>query len=324
MDKLAPNEKLPWHNDHPLQPARVAEILAADLIDLVPLRVAVLGEGWDFVTFVVNDDWVFRFPKRRQAVRQLAREASVLDTLAPRLADQPISIPHYRYHVRQPALAPLPYGGYPLLRGEALIECPADCVDRDDIGHQLGAFLGRLDTAAPLPPPRVFHDSFASNLVDFRRELDATIKALPTEIARACIDLLARTPPLDAGPPRFQHGDLGAEHILIDRARGRITAIIDWGDAGWGNSVGDLVGLWAWGGDRAVAAALPPSGLALSREHWIRLRMWGAAAAMGTAYYGYTDAREALLATAIGWLERMQRAGQLADPATPDADPTNV
>ncbi len=318
MEKLALGHKLPWHNDYPLVPSRVAEILAADLTDLDPVDVVGLGEGWDFATFVVNGDWVFRFPKRRQAARQLARETTLLDTLAPRLADQPISIPRYRYHVQKPALAPLPYGGYPLLRGEALIECPVDCVDRVEIGRQLGEFLARLGTAAPSRPPRVFQDSFASNLIDFRRELDATIDALPTEIAHTCVDLFARTPPLDAGPPRFQHADLGAEHILIDRARGRITAIIDWGDAGWGNPVADLVGLWAWGGDRAVTAALPPSGLTVSRDDWFRLRMWGAAAAVGTAYYGYTDRREALLATALGWLERMQRAGQLADPATPD------
>ena len=81
----------------------------------------------------------------------------------------------------------------------------------------------------------------------------------------------------------------------------------------------DLVGLWAWGGDAAVNAALSGSEHTLSRADWARLRMWGVAYAIGSAYYGYKDQRDPLRATALGWLERMRRAGQLADPETPDA-----
>ncbi len=84
---------------YPLDPARVAEISPRTISSISPVaRVAELGEGWDFATFVVNDDWVFRFPKRRQAARQLARERQLLDALAPRSpTDQAIAIPRYRY-----------------------------------------------------------------------------------------------------------------------------------------------------------------------------------------------------------------------------------
>jgi aminoglycoside phosphotransferase (APT) family kinase protein len=312
-------EKFPWHNSYPLDPPRVAQILAADLSDLAVERVEVLGEGWDFATFLVNGEWVFRFPKRRQTGRQLAREYKFLEAVAQPLADQPVAIPRYRYHVSTPVLAPLPYVGYALLRGDPLIDCAVDSVDPVDIGNQLGAFLQRLNAVAPSRRPRIFHDHFPASLIDFRRELEESAVALPAQLARECAALLGRTPPLDEGPPQFQHGDLGAEHILVDRQRGRITAIIDWGDAGWGNSVADLVGLWTWGGDRAVRAALPPWGRSLSDDDWVRLRMWGAAYAIGSAYYGYKDRRDPLRTTALGWLERMQRAGQLADPSTPDA-----
>src|SRR5512139_4167984 len=98
-------EKLPWHNSYPLDPPRVAQILAADLSDLAVEHVEALGEGWDFATFLVNDEWVFRFPKRRQAGRQLAREHKFLDAVAQPLADQPIAIPRYRYHIQTPLLA---------------------------------------------------------------------------------------------------------------------------------------------------------------------------------------------------------------------------
>jgi len=309
----------PWHNEYPLDPMRVGEIISADIDQFDVTRVSVLGEGWDFCTFVVNDEWVFRFPKRRQCARQLAREHKLLELLAGSLGNDSIAIPRYRFYVRTPTLFTLAYVGYPMLRGDALIDCAVDSIDRAAIGRQLGGFLQRLNAAAPKPPPRIYHDQFPENLIDFRRELDDASVSMPPHIAAACRRLLAMTPTPDDAAPLFQHGDLGVEHILVDRRSSRITAIIDWGDAGWGDPVGGLVGLWAWGGDTAVHAALSGWGRVLSDDAWSRLRLWGVAYAIGSAYYGYKDRRDALHATALGWLERMYSADQLDDPETPDA-----
>ena len=311
--------KLPWHNDYPLDPARVRDILGVDLgAELTLEHVVALGEGWDFTTYLIDGEWVFRFPKRRQSARQLARERRLLDAIGDALADQPVAIPRYRYVVERSKRFALGYVGYPLLRGDALVDCH-DELDPAVIGRELGRFLKQLQTApAPLRPPRVYRDSFPSDLIEFRREFADARASLPESIAAACERLLARTPPRDPGPPVFQHGDLGAEHILIDRARGSIVAVIDWGDAGWGNGVADVVGLWGWGGDPAVAAAVSEWGRVMSTDDWIRLRTWGVAYAIGTAYYGYKDGRQGLHAAALRWLDRMNRAGQLDDPAARD------
>jgi aminoglycoside 2''-phosphotransferase len=298
---------------------RVAEVIAADLPEFADPQVAVLGEGWDFTTFLVNHEWVFRFPKRRQCARQLAREFRLLEALAAPLARQSIAVPRYRYHVQTPLLSKVPYVGYAFLPGEPLVECAADSLDCTAIARQLGAFLQLLQTTAPTAQPRIYHDQFPSDLVDFRRELDESSAALPPSIAEGCRIALERVPVIDREPPRFQHGDLGVEHVLVDRRRSEIVSIIDWGDAGWGNRIADLVGLWAWGGDGAVRAALPAWGQQLGSDDWARLRQWGIAYAIGSAYYGYKDRRDPLHATALGWLARMHKAGQLADPETPDA-----
>lgn len=309
----------PWHNDFPMTPARVAEIIAADLPDFPDPQVAVLGEGWDYTTFLVDSEWVFRFPKRRQWVRQLARERKVLDALAAPLARQSIAIPHYRYHVEAPVLSKVAYVGYRFLSGEPLVDCHADSLDNAAIARQLGVFLRLLQAATPTRKPRTYHDQFPSDLIAFRQELDESSVALPPAIAEECRMALERAPAIDREAPRFQHGDLGVEHILVDRDRSEIVSIIDWGDAGWGNRIADLVGLWAWGGDRAVRAALPEWGQTLASHDWTRLRQWGIAYAVGSAYYGYKDGRDPLHATALGWLERMHDAGQLIDPGTSDA-----
>jgi aminoglycoside phosphotransferase (APT) family kinase protein len=314
-----PPHRVPWHDDYPLDPVEVAAILAADLPELRVAQVTALGAGWDFSTYLVNDQWVFRFPKRRQSALQLAREKSLLDALADALRDDPIAIPCYRFHVRKPATFALPYVGYPMLRGEALSNSSTDAVDRRDVGRQLGRFLKRLNGAAPSRAPRIYHDELPGHIVDFRRELDEVAAALPPHLAAACRTLLGKAPAPYRGPPLFQHADLGAEHILVDPAGGRIIGIIDWGDAGWGNPVADVVGLWAWGGDAAVIAAQSTWQRVLAPEDWARLRFWGASYAIGNAYFGYKDGRDALLAVALGWLERMHQSGQLSDPGTTDA-----
>ena len=318
MKGLKRQPRLPWHNDFPLDAERVAEILAADLPEMRGAHVIALGEGWDYSTYAANDEWVFRFPKRRQCVRPLAHEKKVVDALGAALGDDEIAIPRYRYHIEKPVAFALAYVGYPLLRGEPLAGQSSTTFDCRAAGRQLGRFLQRLQRAAPSPQPRIYHDEFPAHILDFRQELDAIAAVLPPHLLTAGRELLAHAPPPFTGAPLFQHGDLGAEHILVDAPRGRIVGIIDWGDAGWGNPVRDVVGLWAWGGDAAVIAAQGTAYQTFGPADWHRLRFWGASYAIGSAYFGYKDGRDALYATALGWLQRMYSNGQLSDPGTPD------
>jgi aminoglycoside 2''-phosphotransferase len=57
----------------------------------LPVRdIAFLGAGMDSDAYLVDDEWVFRFPKREAAARALGREAAVLPKLAGRL---PVATP---------------------------------------------------------------------------------------------------------------------------------------------------------------------------------------------------------------------------------------
>jgi aminoglycoside phosphotransferase (APT) family kinase protein len=316
MNQLPTAPALPWHDAHPLDAHDVAAIVAADFPEFRDAAVTPLGDGWDFKVFLLDDTWAFRFPKRRQCVRILEREMALLDALAAKLPTSPVDFPHYRYRVREPLRFALPYGGYRHLPGTPLIDNRAEGTDPFAIGAQLGEFLRTLQRAAPLPRPRTYRDQIAADLLAIRAELDAVAAVLPAHITTASRALLTRVPPPDDDAVCFQHDDLGAEHILIEC--GGISAIIDWGDAGWGHPVADAVGLWAWGGDLAVNGALTTWQRTLTRGDWARLRLRGAAYAIGSAYYGYKAQRDALYATALGWLERMYQAGQLFDPAAPD------
>ncbi len=229
----------PWHNDFPLEPARVAEV-SPPICRNSPMprrRGARRRLGLHDV------------PRRRRvgvpisrsgasARGKLAREYKLLEALAAPLAqqidrDSALSLPR----ARTGRLRRCAYVGYPFLRGEPLVDCPGgfDRQRRASAANSVSS-CGRLHATAPTPRPRDLPRQFPSDLIDFRRELDEVERGASAgnrgRVRRGCSR--ARRA-IDHEPPRFQHGDLGVEHILVDRRRSVIVAIIDWGDAGWGN-----------------------------------------------------------------------------------------
>ena len=307
--------QLPWHNDFPLSVDEVARIVAGDIEEFAGCRASVLGEGWDFTTFLVDERIVFRFPKRRQCVRPLKREIESLARLRPLIASCGIAIPDYRHVVERSNAFPLAYGGYPLLPGRPLVEVAAAAIDAialaDSIGRLVGAIRANPPTRAPRPAP----DDFSP--ADILEELDDATPALPAKVATACRAMIARYAPAQRIARAFSHGDLGVEHVLIDDG-GRAVALIDWGDAGFAHVALDFVGLWAWGGDEIAARAIAAAGVRLSADEWRRMRFTGICYSIGTVYYGYKDGHEAFCESGLQWLSRAFAHGQIEDPSRPD------
>jgi aminoglycoside phosphotransferase (APT) family kinase protein len=314
---------LPWQAEHVLDVDTVRAALTRTLPAFSRCTLEPLGEGFDFKAFLVDAQWVFRFAKRRLTARGLAREMELLDALAGNLAgvEPAIAIPAYRYR-HAPAVADPPaFGAYRLLPGEPLITVPGDRLDPAAIGTTLGGWLRRLHASTPTPPPARTPDHFAECIGEYRGMAEQCRPHLPEALYAALWALLAPSPPPFAGPTRFCHADLGAEHVLVDPAAARVTAVIDWGDAGWDDPTTDFVGLWAWGGDIAVNAAIATYGEALSPANWRRLRLRSACYGLGMLHYGVFDARPHEAAFGLRLLERMWAAGQLTDVGRPDRQP---
>ncbi len=80
----------------------------------LPVRdVAFLGAGLDSDAYLVNDEWVFRFPKREAVARALNREVALLSKLAGRL---PVATPRFA-HIGHQTGSGLLFAGYRLIRG---------------------------------------------------------------------------------------------------------------------------------------------------------------------------------------------------------------
>jgi aminoglycoside phosphotransferase (APT) family kinase protein len=101
-------------------------------LELRSLRL--LGEGWDNTVWLVDDEWVFSFPRRSVAVPGIENEIAVLPPLAPQL---PLPIPNPTFLGRPSEEFRWPFYGRAFLPGREL----ADAGLSDEKRRRLAASL---------------------------------------------------------------------------------------------------------------------------------------------------------------------------------------
>jgi aminoglycoside phosphotransferase (APT) family kinase protein len=89
------------------------------------------------------------------------------------------------------------------------------------------------------PTWREFFEAFAESML---RDCERDLEFPPAAAARIRDALRAAAPLLDTSHLAWCHGDLQPDHVIVDPATNRVTAIIDWadngsGDVGWDVSV---------------------------------------------------------------------------------------
>lgn len=212
-----------------------------------------LDGGYDFWTFELDGDWIFRFPKRETSVGKLDKEIDLLSHLGRRLT---LPVPAYR---RVPDLrqSPRRFAGYRKLPGVQANGCVD--FDRPRTARQLGGFLGELHghpmeiaLRAGVPQDGDSIKLWRGRALAQLQEIAGAVEIDPGEI-RGFLD---RAPECYRGEPRLAHGDLWAEHILIDSRRGRVCGVIDWGDAVIGDPALDFCCLYASFGEGCLSLAI--------------------------------------------------------------------
>ena len=234
-----------WEAELTVDEALARRLIASQFPELELRSVRALGEGWDTTVWRVDDDWVFRFPRREMVIPGLLKEVAELPRLAPLL---PLPIPAPTYIGEPSSEYRWPFYGAPFLPGRE----PADAGLSDDrraaLGRPLGEFLRALHGAElsadlPIDPVR---------RADMTLRVPMTIKRLaeleqlglwqaPRE-AHEVIEAAA-----DLGPPEpsaIVHGDLHLRHLLVDDDAGAAAAVIDWIDLSYNSPGVDLVLDW--------------------------------------------------------------------------------
>ena len=197
--------------------------LIADALGRSPKTILEIDEGYDFEVAIVDDEWVFRFPRRAGIEAALEVEISLLPALAPAL---PVAVPSFEHVSRSPLFV-----GYRLIRGEPLVNEDADGVR---------AFLAALHAFDPsgLPVERPgWVEAYRAQCAEFER---LVLPLLDRDLRVQAKRLFGDAETLMGFTPALLHADLGSTHLLV--RDGRLAGVIDWGDA----RVGDPALDYAW------------------------------------------------------------------------------
>lgn len=244
-----------------LSSSGVGAIVAAEFPSLAPVQADYLGEGCDSAAFIVNGGLVFRFPKRDDVAEQLLREVQLLPHVARRV---PLPIPVYSHVGRPSPLFPRPYGAYPLLAGTPAIHLDAATLPWNEVVRALAGTLTGLhaweqaDALARDVPSTDVDDLIDQVRTDALDDFDLVAREAPAGPLDRWRAYLSNTPSAthDRGKPVVVHGDLAAEHVLIDAATRTVTGVIDWSEIALADPAMDFAGVFHWGGPAMVDRVL--------------------------------------------------------------------
>jgi aminoglycoside phosphotransferase (APT) family kinase protein len=282
---------------------------------LADAPITTLATGWDNTAFLVDDRWLFRFPRREIAVPGVRTEIALLPRLAPVL---PLPIPNPTYIGQPSDRYRWPFFGAEMLPGRELADSELPDSQRIDAADSVGEFLralhhpglADLPECAGLRVDPMRRGSAKARAGRAREVLgrlaNANIWRPDSDLGRL-LDEADRDPgsggTVDQADLVVCHGDLHIRHLLVD-GRGAATGIIDWGDLCLGDPAVDLGIAYLGFAGQARAALLAAYGRPVSARQELAARTLAVSLAAYLAEYAADEKRPVLLAEALAGLKR--------------------
>ena len=210
-------------------------------------------EGQYNDVLVVNDAYIFRFPRYAGGLEQLALETKILTAVQPRL---PLPVPKPGFVQFENAAVGQAFMGYQMIPGEPLYpKAFAKIANKAAVASQLAHFLKALHA---VPIENLIDEPLP--ISDDREEwLDVygriQTKLFPYMRLDACQAVAHHFENMLDDPLQYQfdpclrHGDFGTGNLLHNPQTGQMSGIIDFGFTVLGDPAIDIAGLLTYGQD---------------------------------------------------------------------------
>lgn len=233
-----------WDPEQVIEPLVALQLIKEQFPELSPKHIRLLGVGWDNTAFLIDEEWIFRFPRRAIALPLLEAEWCALPQLAPRL---PVPVPIPVWKGSPTSNFPWPFTGYRMIPG--ITACHANLLEeeRASLAEPIAEFLAALHAAPKSDISKCYipHDN--------RSRIDGTLLTVRIKENFAKLSglgLLEREKQLQDTVQSLQqfrepvsscivHGDFYVRHLLVDKGH-HLAGVIDWGDIHLGDPAIDL------------------------------------------------------------------------------------
>lgn len=211
----------------------VHSVLRESFPNLCVKKLDPLGSGYNCDAFLVNDQYVFKFPKSEQANESLKNEELALDYLKDKL---PLSIPQIKFSSDDNGLFPYRVIGYEQIRGRILTaklyQSFAD-EEKDLLAKSIAEFLRTLHSVDIPETLRALEDDFVEELRidydDIRRLAYDSLSVHAKEFTNNYYQKALKDNDYKAERTALIHNDLSCNHIVINKDN-KASGIIDFGD----------------------------------------------------------------------------------------------
>ncbi|ODP27123.1 hypothetical protein PTI45_03444 [Paenibacillus nuruki] len=231
-----------WDAEWEVNEEQARMLIGRQFPQLSSKQVKRLGWGWDNTVFLISDEYVFRFPRRKIAVGSIRMEGELLPKLE---AYMTIPYPKPLFYGETSDEYPVPFLGYTYVLGDFPIGLTEE--RRALSAETLAKFLRRLhefpvQTALKCGVQQDHRNltDIASRKVKLEGFLSKVIEHFSSEescVIEAYINRL-QTDHVKAGNVLL-HGDLHFKNMLVNE-NGIVSGIIDWGDLNVGHPACDL------------------------------------------------------------------------------------
>lgn len=234
----------PWEAEQSIEPPMALQLIKEQFSELNPRNIRLLGAGWDNTAFIIDEELIFRFPRRAIALPLLEAEWCALPKLAPLL---PLPIPIPKWKGSPTSNFPWPFIGYRMLSG--FTACYANLLEeeRAALAEPIAQFLAALH-ATPISVISNCHIPGDNQSRIDGNLITSKIKKNFEELS--LLGLLENEKQLEFVVQNLQHfrapvntfvvhGDFYVRHLLVDKNH-HLIGVIDWGDIHLGDPAIDL------------------------------------------------------------------------------------
>lgn len=235
-----------WDLEYTLEADQALALIADQFPALNPQTIKPFGFGWDNTAYIINDRYVFRFPRRQVAIQALAHETYILPKIAAHLS---IPVPVPLWFGKPSVHYPHAFIGYHILSGKTADTQDLSDEQRTRLAPVLGNFLKQLHSLPVLDEYRHMLPGIElarmklekNNLISYIKNNMQQLQALgllthQDQFERALAAASALRQPESR---TVVHSDIYARHLLVDEHQ-QLAGVIDWGEVHIGDSANDI------------------------------------------------------------------------------------